>query len=149
MKIAILLLLLATPAWADITGKVVRVLDGDTIIVQDTRVRLTGIDAPESKQAHGKASTRYLSKLINGNVVTIEGDKTDRYGRLLGKVVYQGKDVNLQMVQEGHAWWYRRYKRTQSTSDQRAYAQAENTARSGRMGLWGGNPVAPWEFRRE
>jgi len=151
--LTILISFLAGPALADITGNVVRVLDGDTIIVQDAgekhRVRLTGIDAPESKQDHGNNSRRYLAVIIDGKDVKIQGAKRDRYGRLLGKVVYQGKDINLHMVEEGHAWWYRRYKGSQSRSDQKAYRQGEDMARSAKLGLWSGKPVPPWEFRRQ
>jgi endonuclease YncB( thermonuclease family) len=97
---------------ADIQGRVVSVTDGDTarILSADNtehRVRLTGIDAPERGQAFGTASRDHLSSLIAGKTVFVESSKTDRYGRILGKIILDGRDINLEQVQSGYAWWYR------------------------------------------
>lgn len=145
----ILLLVLATPSWADITGKVVRVVDGDTVVVGDHRIRLTGIDAPETIQAHGKEASEYLRGLIRGKTVIVVSSKKDRYGRILGKIILGGIDVNLVMVKEGHAWWYSRYQKDQSGSDRRAYRMAEETARAAEIGLWSSTAIPPWEYRRQ
>lgn len=145
--------LLVPPAWADITGNVVRVLDGDTLIVQSGgeqhRVRLTGIDAPEKKQAYGVESQLHLLALIGNKNVTIISSKSDRYSRLLGKVVIDNQDINLQMVVDGYAWWYKAYQGEQSPIDRFTYQQAEMEARKAGKGLWAGNPMAPWDFRRQ
>ena len=75
---------------ATLTGKVVKVADGDTITIlvgtEQHRVRLQGIDAPERKQPYGKASGRSLSALVAGKQVRVEYDKRDRYGRIIGVV---------------------------------------------------------------
>ena len=85
-------LFLSIPAFADfLTGKVVRVVDGDTLYVLDAnykehKIRLAGIDAPERKQAYGLASRKHLASIVAGQQVTVEYQKRDRYGRILGKV---------------------------------------------------------------
>ena len=85
-------LVLSFSVRADFTGKVVKISDGDTITVLDHykvqhRVRLTGIDAPERKQAFGSRSRQSLSKLVFNKTVTVKTNKRDRYGRVLGKVL--------------------------------------------------------------
>ena len=130
-----------TPATRTIEGKVVGVADGDTITVLDagnrqTRIRLQGIDAPESRQAFGQVSKRNLSDLIFNRQIVVEYEKTDRYGRTLGKVLAGGRDVNLEQVKAGLAWHYKYYQDEQSPNDRRLYADAETEARSARRGLW-------------
>jgi endonuclease YncB( thermonuclease family) len=76
---------------ADISGKVVAVTDGDTIKILDNnnlqhKIRLTGIDAPEKAQPFGNASRKHLAFMVAGKDVRIETSKSDRYGRVLGKV---------------------------------------------------------------
>ncbi len=93
-------------------GRVVKVTDGDTIETLDSarhreRVRLSGIDAPERTQAYGTKAKQRLTDLVRGRRVTVDWDKRDRYGRILGKVTVEGRDVGLAMVREGYAWWYR------------------------------------------
>ena len=138
-----------------IVGRVVKVADGDTITVLDAtntqqRVRLKGIDAPESHQDFGTKSKQSLSSLIFGREVTVAYDKTDQYGRLLGKVMLDGRDINLEQVKAGMAWHYREYDREQTPEDRELYARAENEARAARRGLWvDASPIAPSEFRKE
>lgn len=146
---------LINPVLADtISGRVVRVADGDTITIltpakEQIRVRLAGIDAPEHNQAFGQVSKNYLSDAVAGQEVTIEYQHQDRYGRTIGKVLIGGIDANLRQVQAGLAWWYRQYAKEQSAADRRAYEAAEDEARAARKGLWqDAEPVAPWEFRR-
>ena len=72
-----------------------------------------------------------------------------RYGRQIGKVLINGRDVNLVQVERGMAWFYRQYQREQSPNDRRLYEAAEEAARAGKRGLWrDADPVPPWEFRR-
>ena len=95
-----------------LTGRVVRVTDGDTIVVLDMdkvqhKIRLQGIDAPERGQAFGTKSKENLSDLVAGKSVVVDYSKYDRYGRVLGKVIVNGKDVNLEQVEADMAWHYK------------------------------------------
>ena len=147
-RIQALLLLFSFSLFAgEITGRVVRVADGDTITVLDAaktqhKIRLQGIDAPEKSQAFGQRSKQHISDIVFGKSVTVTWDATDRYGRILGTVWLDGKDINLQMVRDGFAWHYKRYDSTP------AYAQAEADARASRRGLWADpSPIPPEQFR--
>lgn len=149
-----LALALVFPAAADtISGRVVSVADGDTITVLDNsntqhKIRLSGIDAPERTQPFGRRSREQLAELVAGKSVEVETDKTDRYGRSVGKIVLAGRDINLAMVVAGFAWHYKAYAKEQSAEDQRLYAGAEIDARQANRGLWFDvEPVAPWEWR--
>ena len=149
------LVFLSLTAFADtLTGKVVKITDGDTLYVLDTnykehKIRLAGIDAPERKQAYGLASRKHLASIVAGKQVTVEYEKRDRYGRIVGKVLLDGMDVCLEQVKAGFAWHYKKYQHEQSLEDQRLYADAENKARYERLGLWReNNPNPPWEYRR-
>jgi len=90
---------LSIPAFADtLTGKVVKITDGDTLYVLDAnyrehKIRLAGIDAPERKQAYGLASRKHLASIVAGKQVTVEYQKRDRYGRIVGKVLLDGIDA--------------------------------------------------------
>lgn len=91
------------------TGRVVGVTDGDTITILDAdntqhKVRLTGIDAPERRQAFGNMAKQHLASLIFGKTVTVEWFKHDRYKRILGKVLVDGRDANLEQIRAGFAW---------------------------------------------
>lgn len=138
-----------------LAGKVVGVTDGDTITVLDARqvqhkVRLSGIDAPERRQAFGQRARETLSKMVFSRLVEVEFEKTDRYDRILGKIWVNGRDVNLAMVQAGMAWHYKQYARDQSREDRRLYDLAEQQARDSGLGLWADrDPTPPWAWRRE
>ena len=131
----------------EITGKVTRVSDGDTVWVSDSlgrhKVRLNRIDAPESDQEFGKESTAHLKSLVGGKTVRVEYEKLDQYGRILG-IIYLGEtDINLQMVRDGCAWHYKHFDNTPS------YAEAEREARSAKRGLWAsGTAINPYEWRK-
>jgi len=131
------------------------VADGDTITILDGanaqhRIRLQGIDAPESHQAFGTQSKRNLSNLIFDREVTVEYEKTDQYGRIVGKIWLNGTDVNLEQIKSGMAWHYKEYQREQSAADRELYARAEDEARSARRGLWAdSDPIEPSAFRKE
>jgi len=154
--VAFLLLVLSIPVHAiqTISGRVVSVSDGDTVTVLDSnnrqhRIRLLGIDAPERKQAFGQKSRATLSNMVAGKEVVINFREQDRFGRVLGKVVAQGRDINLVMVQSGMAWHYKQFERSQEKGDRILYATAEQIAREQRIGLWQEpHPIAPWDFRR-
>lgn len=99
-----------------------RVIDGDTIEVTQTsgqseRVRLLGIDAPESAQEYGTESTTALSQCVSNAIVTIEWTERDRYDRLLGKVVANNVDCNLNQLQKDASWHYKEYQSSQTPYD--------------------------------
>lgn len=131
-----------------IRGRVVGVLDGDTITLLDSqnrqyRVRLAEIDAPEKTQAFGQQSKQSLSDLAFRKTATADCPSQDRYGRSICLITVDGVNVNLAQVQRGMAWAY-----TQYAKDARIFA-AEREARKARLGLWtDSNPTPPWLFRR-
>ena len=137
-----------------LTGKVIAVADGDTVTVIDAdqnkhKIRLAGIDAPESRQPYGQRSRQSLSDLVSGQWVQVFYDKADRYGRLVGKVRVAGRDANLEQVRRGLAWHYKKYEAEQGEQDRQAYAAAEQQAQSARLGLWRDpGPQAPWDYRQ-
>ena len=142
-----LLLALAFPAWADFTGKVVSVADGDTITVlrerEQVRVRLVEIDAPENAQAFGSRSRQSLSDLCFNKTAKLENKGKDRYGRTLARVICDGADANAEQVRRGMAWVYDRY-----VTDRGLYS-IQDEARAAKRGLWADvRPVPPWEWRR-
>lgn len=134
-------------------GRVVGVSDGDTITLLDSnhsqhKIRLTGIDAPEKKQAFGQASKKSLSDIVFNQNIVVLWEKRDRYKRILGKVLLNGQDVCLEQVKRGMAWHYKKYQRDQNPEDKAAYALAENKARDLRLGLWAHEaPIEPAQFR--
>ena len=131
------------------------IADGDTITVLDAnqvqrKIRLEGIDAPEKKQAFGTRSRQTLGDLVAGKDVTVQWNKKDRYGRIIGKISVDHRDVCLEQIRRGMAWHYKQYARDQAPDDRGAYAEAEVAARVARAGLWHDvAPVAPWEWRHK
>ncbi len=124
-------------------------IDGDTIDVGRTRVRLHGVDAPESGQSCiasgarwpcGRRATRALAERLGSRTVICEERDPDRYGRIVAVCRQDGRDINAWLVAKGWALAYRRYSR--------AYVDEERTARSAREGMWRGEFVAPWDWRR-
>lgn len=151
--ITLLLLSFAIHA-ATLEGRVVGVTDGDTITILDAsnvqyKIRLAGIDAPEKKQAYGNMSKKSLSDLVFGKLVVVDYNKHDRYGRIVGKVIVDGNDVNLEQVRRGLAWYFKKYKNELVLDERLAYLHAEEGARNDGLGLWvQPNALPPWEFRR-
>lgn len=163
------LLLWSSWSWANsFEARVVRVKDGDTVVVLDQgnkqhEVRLAGIDAPEKKQPFGTRSRRQLADLVFKKSVIVEWEKRDRYKRIVGKLLLTSprqvciesdcqsiQDAGLALVAVGLAWHYKQYEREQSVTDRDAYARAEELARAGRRGLWtDARPIPPWEWRRK
>jgi endonuclease YncB( thermonuclease family) len=134
----------------EFTGKVVGVSDGDTIKVlragKQVRVRLSGIDCPEKRQAFGKRAKRFTSDLVFAKEVTVKVMDVDRYKRIVGEVILKdGTILNHELVRAGLAWWYQRYAPGDQTLE-----RLEKTARENKRGLWADpHPVPPWEFRRK
>jgi endonuclease YncB( thermonuclease family) len=139
----------------ELDGRVVGIQDGDTLTVlhvtkQQHRVRIAGIDAPEKSQAFGEAARENLARLAFGKHVEVRCGKRDRYGRDVCNVYSGGRDVGLEQVRGGYAWWYREYAREQSADERGAYEAAEREAREARRGLWREPmPTAPWAWRRQ
>ena len=161
------LLLSAEVVLADtLAGKVVGVSDGDTITVLDSdkrqhKIRVAGIDAPETNQAFGQRSKESLSRVVFGKEVEVQWSKHDRYQRIVGKVMVaepgcqrpdcaKTLDAGLGQVTAGFAWWYRKYAKEQSAEDARSYETAEQEARARRVGLWrDAEPTPPWDWRKK
>ena len=138
---------------AELEGQVIGVSDGDTITVlvgghENVKVRLAGIDAPEKAQPFGSVSKKNLFDHVYEKNVTVEWEKKDRYGRVLGRVLVNGADACLEQIRAGLAWHYKQYAKDQPASLRVAYEDAERLARQTRAGLWREpNPMPPWEFR--
>ncbi len=81
-------------------------------------------------------------------VVTVEWNKRDRYGRIVGKVIVGQDDVNLEQINRGCGWHYKKYQREQSLTDQIEYSKREILAKDQGIGLWSeAIPTPPWEWR--
>jgi endonuclease YncB( thermonuclease family) len=133
----------------DLQGRVVKIIDGDSLSLLEAggrqhTIRLFGIDTPEWDQPHGKAAKRALAKLVDQKVIGVVAVDTDTFGRTVGTVYLGQRDINLAMVESGHAWWFTRY-----APYERHLAAAEEQAREDRIGLWAADdPVPPWHWRR-
>jgi micrococcal nuclease len=131
-------------------GQVVSIQDGDTLtVLQDggiaTRIRLSGIDAPEKRQAYSNASKQHLSSLAFGKSVRVLVKDKDRYGRTVAEVILpDGRNANQEMVRAGYAWWFRKY-----APNDKALESLESEACKAKRGLWTDpHAVPPWEYRR-
>jgi len=150
MLAAFLLFTLPAVAGETITGTA-SVVDGDTLDIQGRRVRLHGIDAPESAQLCqdgagkdwrcGQQAALALSDRIARRPVTCEAKDQDRYGRIVGACQVAGENLNAWMVSQGWAMAYRQY-----SSD---YVSAEATAKAASAGIWRGTFQPPWDWRKE
>ncbi len=150
----VLLIFLHLVSHADVLlGHVVGVSDGDTItVLDDTKqrhvIRLMGIDAPEKVQAFGQTAKQSLSDLVFDRDVSVTWFKKDRYGRTVGQVYVDDKDVCFEQIKRGLAWHYKEYEREQSVEDRSRYADAEKNARIYKIGLWSDlTPINPSSFR--
>lgn len=149
--LALLCLLLVFAGWAHaetITGRA-QVVDGDTLIIGDTKIRLNAIDAPETDQscldpsnnlyACGLLARDRLRARIGNATVSCQANGTERYGRFLAICFLGQDDLNRWLVSQGLAMAYIQY------SDR--YQAAEAIAKNDRKGLWAGAFIAPWDWR--
>ena len=145
---AIVIAMMPLHAKADIVG-LARVVDGDTLEITGTKIRMHGIDAPESKQsclANGKSyrcgqkATVALAELIGSSSVRCEEKDQDRYGRVVAVCFVGQTNLNASLVSQGWALAYRRYSMD--------FVGEETDAKNDRRGLWAGAFTAPWDWRK-
>jgi endonuclease YncB( thermonuclease family) len=144
------LLLLTSPCAADPEIGRASVIDGDTLEIRGTRIRLHGVDAPESGQSClsrngknyrcGQHAALALSDKIGTSNVSCEQKDIDRYKRIVAVCTVRGEDINAWLVQQGYALAYRQY-----GTD---YISEEEKARAAKRGLWAGSFTSPWDWRR-
>lgn len=134
-----------------ITGKVIKVADGDTITILDTqkaqkKIRLYGIDAPEKAQDFGNKSREKLATLVAGKDIAVTVIDIDRYGRNVGRINVDGKEVAEEMLKDGMVWLYTAYCKI---SECEHWKELETQAKTAKIGLWA-NPSAqePWLWRK-
>ena len=139
----------------EVNAKVVRISDGDTFEVifdgkkEKKRIRMLAIDAPELKMKGGAESKKSLTDLIK-KCVFVQQAYEDQYKRVVGKVLCDGQDLNLEQIKNGHAWLYERHRKDAFAGDGTKYAEAQKYAKEHNLGLWKEkNPKAPWEWRKE
>jgi endonuclease YncB( thermonuclease family) len=135
---------------ASITGAA-QVIDGDTIAIGGTRIRLEGIDAPEAGQTCkrkwfgswpcGSAATDALQGLLAGKTVDCRSRGLDRYGRTLATCFVDGRDINAAIVRQGLAWAFVKFSAT--------YVKEEAEARAQGVGVWQAATMPPWEYRAQ
>ena len=140
--------LLSSVASADLTGTAL-IVDGDTISISGNKIRLSGIDTPEKDQTCRKAgitwrcgfkATETLRDWTYTKEVRCVGDTKDRYGRLIANCFVDGYNVNARLVYEGLALAYRKYSKQ--------YVPEEDIARAAKRGMWAGEFVPPWDWRK-
>ena len=150
--ILIAAVLLALPLNVAVAGKpqtATRVVDGDTLAIAGDKYRLSGIDAPESKQtcgdtrapwACGTAAAEALRGKVKGGQVQCRREDRDRYGRFVATCyLADGTDLNAWMVAQGWAMAYRQYAKT--------YVGTEAGARAAHRGIWASEVTPPWVWR--
>ena len=93
---------------------------------------------------------RRRSDCAGGKAATIDGNKKDRYGRIVGKLIVAGVDCNLRQINLGMAWHYKKFEKEQEVEDRSIYAQEEYLAQKARKGLWAETAtLAPWDYRKQ
>lgn len=141
-----------------VTGKVMQVKDGDTVVISPAEggafftCRLYGIDSPETAkrgrpgQPYGEEAAKELKRLVLAQTVEVILTGAKTYNREVCLIKKDGTDINLEMVKHGYAWAYKQYLKRPYASE---YIEAESQARAKRLGLWqDANPTPPWEFRK-
>ncbi|MFT3994838.1 MAG: thermonuclease family protein [Dysgonomonas sp.] len=130
-----------------LTGKIVKVQDGDTVTLLDNnntqhKIRLHGIDAPETGQPYGNKSKEHLSGLIADKNVTVDVKGKDQYKRILGVIYLGDTNINAEMIRSGYAWSYK-------YSKDKYYIKLQEKAKEQKKGLWKDkNAVDPWQWRK-
>ena len=152
LKIYFLVLLINTFSISTVVnaGSSLKIIDGDTIILNSEKIRFYGIDTPEIKQtctnsngqtySCGVKATLELKKIIGSRKVSCIKKTKDRYKRSISICYVDGNDINSLMVKKGWALAYRKYSKK--------YIKEEAIAKSNKSGIWSGNFIAPWKWRR-
>jgi micrococcal nuclease len=144
-KLLSLLLLSAVTIFAK-PAKVLRVIDGDTFVIETgERVRVLGINAPEMETFYGEPAKEHLLAIIDGKTVDLEpdhiSDNKDVYGRLLRYVYLDGIDIDKKMVTDGYAVAFLKF----PFDKEEEYKKEELKARAASLGIWkkdaNGNPA--------
>ena len=159
--IALFALITASPVWSDAPGNTqgdirghirgpARVIDGDTLWVGESQVRLQGIDAPaldqtcqtrkNKRQDCGQLAKQALARLVRGQRVACKGNRTDSSGRLIALCRLGPFSINEQMVIDGWALAH--------GDGGEAYARAQTFAKARREGIWRSRFTVPWEWRK-
>ena len=142
------LFLLSSVASADLSGTAL-IVDGDTITISGNKIRLHGIDTPEKDQVCrdagviwkcGDEATEALREWTDTKEVRCVGEDKDKYGILIAECFVDGYSLNARLVSEGWALAYRRYSKK--------YIPQEDEAKAAKKGMWIGEFVAPWDWRR-
>ena len=122
--------------------------DGDTVTAvaadgRKERIRLLGIDAPEYRQAHGREARAALEQKVRGQPIRLEPHGRDQYDRLLGTLWIAQRNLNRELIAEGHAWVFDRF------TPPADLQEAQQEARRDRRGLWATpDPLRPSEWRQ-
>lgn len=150
--VILVFLLFSTSSYAWV-GKVVKIADGDTITVlnsnnEQVKIRLYGVDAPEKKQEFGTKSKDFTADFCFGKEVEVQAVDTDRYGRTVGRIYHNNKELNIELVKNGYAWVYSQYCKDSEYCGE--LKDMEEIARSDKAGLWkDSDPTPPWLFRKD
>ncbi|MCI5145136.1 MAG: nuclease [Candidatus Electrothrix sp. AR3] len=133
-------------------GKVVKVLDGDSLKIKRGKelveVRLYGVDCPEWDQAYGKKAKEFTKEQLLHKRVEVDPMDTDSYGRTVAMVSSSGKMINRQVVRAGLAWYYKKYCKKKPFCSE--LNTLEKEAKKQRRGLWQEKkPTAPWKWRKK
>ncbi len=148
-RLLVVIILVSAPhvslCWS---GKVVGVSDGDTIsVLNGTRaekIRLFGIDCPESDQDFGTKAKKFTANMVFGKTVEVTPTGEASYGRTVAWVTMDGQALNKELVRNGLAWWYRRHAQSETE-----LKMLEAEAKARKIGLWSHpHPIPPWKFRR-
>lgn len=157
-----LLFLSASVAATENECRVVAISDGDTLTCltvdkRQEKIRLRGIDAPESRQPWGDRSRQHLAALVHGKPVVISWQKRDRWQRIIGTVWVEPADcpgcgptldAGRAQLAAGMAWWFKRYASDQPREERHSYEFEEAEARARRVGLWADpQQTPPWDWR--
>ena len=157
-----IILIFQQKSFASIFEGIPRVIDGDSLEINDNKIRLFGIDAPENKQICkkpylnisflislsfqkkyecGLLATNQLKKLINNKTVKCISESKDRYNRYLSICYLKNKDINSWLVKNGYAIAYKRYSKK--------YILEEQHAKKNNLGIWQGTFQIPEEWRKK
>lgn len=144
----IVLLFFSNIVFAQISGKVIGIKDGDTVVILlegniQRTLRLAEVDCPENSQPSGKNAKQFTSDQIFGKQINFIETDTDRYGRTIAKIYYDNKYLSAEIIKAGFGWWYYHY------SNDKNLKMLEDEASKNKIGLWSDpNSIPPLEWRK-